>query len=59
MKDDSGWAFADPPNVAVITVKQVLREGMPVLYVSHDEDDGGGSFSTVGRLLRLMDWWWA
>ena len=42
--DEPRWAFADPPNLAVITVVQVLRDGMPVLYVSRDPDDGGWQF---------------
>lgn len=39
------WPFADPPNVATITVRQVL-EGSPILYVSHDADDGSWQFLT-------------
>lgn len=35
------WQFDDPPNVAVITTRQVIEEDYPILYVSHDEDDGG------------------
>ena len=50
MGDDSRWPFADPPNVAVITVTQVLRQGMPVVYVSHDEDDGGWQFLHGGSV---------
>jgi hypothetical protein len=32
------WPFADPPNTVVISTRQVLREGYPVLFVSHDSD---------------------
>lgn len=42
------WPFADPPNVAVITVAQVMRQGSPVLLVCHDADDGGWQFLTGG-----------
>lgn len=35
------WPFDDPPNVAVITTRQVLEEGYPILMVTHDTDDGG------------------
>ena len=45
----SRWSFADPPNLAVITVKQILLAGKPVLYVAHDSDDGGWQFLTGGR----------
>jgi hypothetical protein len=40
------WPFADPPNMAVITLAQVFLQGMPVLHVTHDEDDGGWQFLT-------------
>jgi hypothetical protein len=48
------WTFTDPPNLAVITVVQVLRHGMPVLYVSHDADDGGWQFLT-GESVNMAD----
>jgi len=32
------WPFADPTNTVAITTRQVLREGYPVLFVSHDPD---------------------
>ena len=39
----SDWPFADKPNTASITTRQVL-EGAPILLVTHDEDDGGWQF---------------
>jgi hypothetical protein len=48
------WVFADPRNLAVITVAQVLRLGMPVLYVTHDADDGGWQFLT-GEAVEAAD----
>ena len=33
------WPFADTPNTASITTRQVL-EGAPILLVTHDADDG-------------------
>lgn len=45
MTDD--WPFADPPNVAAITVQSVI-EGAPILLVTHDADDGGWQFHTGG-----------
>lgn len=37
------WPFADTPNTASITTRQVL-EGTPVLHVTHDADDGSWQF---------------
>jgi hypothetical protein len=37
------WPFADQPNTASITTRQVL-EGAPILLVTHDADDGGWQF---------------
>ena len=42
------WPFADPPNMAAITVRQVIEDGEPILYVTHDADDGGWQFLTGG-----------
>ena len=35
------WPFGDPQNLAVITTRQVVEQGYPILLVTHDEDDGG------------------
>jgi hypothetical protein len=44
------WRFADPPDLAVITVKRILsREGW-IALVSHDADDGGWQFLTGAPL---------
>ena len=48
------WPFADPRNVAVITTRQVFREGLPVLLVTHDEDDGDWQF-VCGTTNELGD----
>jgi hypothetical protein len=37
------WPFADSPNTASITTRQVL-EGAPILLVTHDDDDGCWQF---------------
>ena len=42
------WPFEDPPNVAVIAMRQILHEAAPILRVSHDEEDGGWQFLTGG-----------
>jgi len=38
------WPFADPKNLAVITVRPIVEGGHPVLRVSHDGDDGCWQF---------------
>ena len=50
----NGWAFGPPPNLAVITVRQVVEGSLPILYVSHDADDGGWQFLT-GLALEAGD----
>src|SRR5262245_600993 len=44
----SDWPFPDPQNVAVITLKRIINAGYPILYVSHDEDDGVWQFLDSG-----------
>ena len=44
------WPFADPPNVAVFTLKRILEEGKPILCVNHDEEDGGWQFLDGGEV---------
>jgi hypothetical protein len=43
------WPFADPPSVASITVRQIVRDGHPILLVSHDAEDGSWQFLTGGE----------
>jgi hypothetical protein len=38
------WPFADRPNTASITTRQVLEAGAPILRVAHDADDGSWQF---------------
>ena len=44
--DDFDFKFNEERNVAVFTVKQIIRQQKPVLYVSHDEEDGAWQFLT-------------
>lgn len=41
MKD---WPFKEARNTLVFTTKYVVKEQRPVIYVSHDEDDGAWQF---------------
>lgn len=38
------FPFEDSPNVATITCCHILKDGAPILHVSHDEDDGMWQF---------------
>ncbi|WP_224772854.1 immunity protein Imm33 domain-containing protein [Pelagicoccus enzymogenes] len=38
------FKFSSPENEACFTCKHVLEENKPILYVSHDEEDGGWQF---------------
>ena len=49
------WPFADPKNVAVFTTTQVLRQGQPVLHVSHDDEDGAWQFHTGAAQVSTTD----
>ncbi len=35
---DSEWPFSDPINTAAFTTVRVVRDGYPVLLVTHDEE---------------------
>jgi hypothetical protein len=55
----NNWPFADKPNTASITTRQVL-EGAPILLVTHDADDGSWQFlcgttddTADGRIVGL------
>lgn len=38
------WNFPDPPHTGVYTTKPVMSRQEPILYVSHDSEDGGWQF---------------
>ena len=41
---NSSWPFRDPENVAVFTVRGIVRDGHPILRVAHDVEDGAWQF---------------
>jgi hypothetical protein len=47
MKNDN-WPFDDPPDVATISLRDIMERKRPILFVSHDADDGMWQF-TDGR----------
>ncbi len=44
MQKVDDWPFDQGPNVAAITTRQVLREGFPILRVTHYSDDHSWAF---------------
>ena len=38
------WPFDEPKNLAVFTLKSIFHHGVPILFVSHDEDEGDWQF---------------
>jgi hypothetical protein len=49
----SEWPFAEPTNAVAISTRQVVREGQPVLRVSHDLD---GDWQVLcGTTTDVMD----
>jgi hypothetical protein len=52
VNSENQWPFADPKNVAVITLKSIVKGSGPILHVTHDADDGAWQFldgSTVSE----------
>jgi hypothetical protein len=42
------WPFDQPQNCAAITLRSIVFDGKPILYVSHDGDDDGWQFLDGG-----------
>ncbi|MEW6747807.1 MAG: hypothetical protein AB1486_34220 [Planctomycetota bacterium] len=40
----SEWRFSDSGNTAVFTTQQVVRQGLAILCLCHDADDGAWQF---------------
>ena len=38
------WPFRDPPNVATISLRDIMEGRRPILLVGHDADDGMWQF---------------
>ena len=38
------FPFREQPNVATITCKHIMKDNKPILFVSHDMDDGCWEF---------------
>ena len=46
------FPFYDAPNTATIICCHIIDDGKPILYVSHDEDDGMKQFPVVHQTDR-------
>ena len=43
------WPWDQPPNCIVFTLREIIEDGGPILYVSHDLDDHGWQFLNLGE----------
>lgn len=41
------WPFEDPRNVAVFTTADVIDRSLPIVHVTHDDDDGAWQFHSA------------
>lgn len=46
------WPFDQPRNCAVISLRQIVFGGDQILQVSHDEDDHGWQFLSLGDAME-------
>ena len=44
------WPFADPKNVAVLSLRRIVLGHAPILKVTHDEGDGTWQFLDGGEV---------
>jgi hypothetical protein len=44
------WLFAEPHNMAILTTSDVIERKYPILYVSHDADDGSWQFHSGSEI---------
>jgi len=56
------WPFDQAPDVAAITTRQVLEENLPILQVTHYDDDHSWAFvcgttddTDDGRVIRMIE----
>lgn len=41
------WPFADPPNVITYATVDVIDRGLPIVFVTHNEEDGAWQFHSA------------
>ncbi|MDR7297683.1 hypothetical protein J2X16_003032 [Pelomonas aquatica] len=49
------WPFDQPRNCGVVTLRQIMEDGVAVLLVTHDEDDHGWQFLDGSENLDPAD----
>ena len=49
-KPTDDWPFEASPKTAVLTTRDILEGTKPILYVTHDADDGGWQFLPGGAV---------
>ena len=54
MVDGTEWPFDQAPDVAAITSAHVMDEGLPILLVTHYEDDHSWGFQS-GRPVTMAE----
>lgn len=45
------WIFDQPPDAAAILSRSIAKEGRPILFVTHDEEEDYGWQFLDGRML--------
>jgi hypothetical protein len=50
-----GGPFADPPDLACMTVAPIVNGDLPILLVAHDTDDGGSWQFLSGAPFDVSD----
>lgn len=46
------WPFTDPKNVAVFSTQKIVTKESPILFVSHDSDDGAWQFQSGNEVAE-------
>jgi hypothetical protein len=49
------WPFEDAPTAAVVTLKSIIRDHKPILFVTHDEGDSGWQFLDGKPIAGMED----
>lgn len=44
LRDRMDWKFSQPKKYSVISLKQIIDHGEPILHVTHDSKDGSWQF---------------
>ena len=53
-QDDSPWPFDQPRNTAAFSLRSIVFDGEPILYVVHEAEDGSWQFLD-GKPLEMAN----